>query len=120
MNRNCVEGCAVAGILRGLKGVPDDHFEIHRRVVEELSEADFEVRKFVDVTYWRGKRNGRIDVVATRNGGTVAIELNNRRLKPISAPKLRAISAYRIIVSRQVEFVKMPVGVDENVVLKVL
>lgn len=119
MSANLAAGLAAAKILRNLTNLPDNHYAIHRRVAEELGEAGFDVRKFVDVKYWGGKYNGRIDVVAERDGGTVAIELNNRHLKPRSGPKLRNMDAYRIIASRGVEFTTMPEGVDENVRLHV-
>ena len=120
MTPNYIAGRRAAQLLQSLRRLPDNHYEVHRIVAEELRADGFEVEKFVDVSYWHGTRNGRIDVVAQRDGGVVAIELNNRSLKSISAPKLRAFRAYRVIAMRGVEMVNVPAGVDEAVKLDVV
>ena len=108
--RDLDAGDAALGILRSHTW-PDNARLMHNAVAEVLRAEGFTVVTEYFVRGAFGYSNGRIDIVARRDGGHVAIELDARRPRERSVAKLNKVEAYRIIGLRGVDFPPPP-GID--------
>lgn len=109
-------GKEAVAIIGGLRAIPDHAFTAHQSVMAALAEAGFNVVKEVQVE--TDGDLGRVDVVATKGGGMVAIEIDSRSVRQKSIRKLRRMSAFRIaalrrpVVGETIEGIHAVVGID--------
>lgn len=109
-------GLEAVSIICGLRAIPDHAFTAHQSVMAALAEAGFNVVKEVQVE--TDGDTGRVDVVATKAGGTVAIEIDSRSVRTKSIRKLRRMAGFRIAALRravngeQIEGIHAVVGID--------
>jgi len=109
-------GLEAVAIIGGLRSIPDHAFTAHQSVMAALAEAGFNVVKEVQVE--TDGDTGRVDVVATKAGGSVAIEIDSRSVRTKSIRKLRRMSGFRIAALRravngeQIEGIHAVVGID--------
>lgn len=97
----------------------DNANAFHRGVMIALTDAGFKVFFEFSTAPLGDDVYGRIDIVAEKYGGSVAIELDNRRPRKRSIRKLRLFSGYRIIALRGVEIKDCPDEIDETITAKV-
>lgn len=109
-------GLEAVSIIGGLRAIPDHAFTAHQSVMAALAEAGFNVVKEVQVE--TDGDTGRVDVVATKAGGSVAIEIDSRSVRAKSIRKLRRMDGFRIAALRravngeQIEGIHAVVGID--------
>lgn len=119
---NTLAGMYVLDILRHIK-VPltDSARAFHDEVEELLVQHRFNVRREAAVSVRAsGRGAGRIDLLAHKSGGFVALELDFRSPRPGSMDKLRAFNAFRIIVLRGAEPWGKELGIDAIISVPVL
>lgn len=104
-------GQAVISIIRSVIW-PDHAATLHAYVGRALQAEGFKVTYEFKTRSLGDPRDGRIDLLAVRNGGVVAIELDTRRPRKRSLLKLRLADAFRLIVLRGVEGYDVPEGID--------
>lgn len=103
-------------IIGRLRAIPDHASTAHQSVMVALAEAGFNVVKEVQVG--TDGDTGRVDVVATKGGGSVAIEIDSRSVRAKSIRKLRRMDGFRIAALRrvvhdeQIEGIHAVVGID--------
>ncbi len=109
-------GLEAVAVIGGLRAIPDHAFTAHQSVMAALAEAGFNVVKEVQVE--TDGDTGRVDVVATKAGGMVAIEIDSRSVRAKSIRKLRRMDGFRIAALRravsgeQIEGIHAIVGID--------
>ena len=86
--------------MRGLRGIPDHAFTAHQSVMAALDAAGFVVAKEVGIEC--PEEAGRLDVVASKDGGQVAIEIDSRSPRKKSLRKLNRMDCFRIVALRRV------------------
>lgn len=117
MNNKIEIGSEVEQILE--KGLWTDHArEMQQEVERALTRAGFSVRLEYPTAHLGDNRNGRIDIVAHKDGQDVAIELDCRTPRYRSIKKLKLFPGYRIIGLRGI---RHPIvdGIDGVVCLQV-
>lgn len=105
-------------VMRGLRNLPDSAAALHRAVGDALEADGFKVTYEVHAGPYGRVRQGRIDLFASKAGGSVAIELDTRKPRNNSTLKLRMFQAYRIIGLRGVDAIP-PDGIHAVVNLSV-
>lgn len=116
--RSSNAGKKAISILEGLTGLPDEAYMLQRAVAVGLQAGGFEVQLEAATAGLGDVRNGRVDILATIEGGAVAIEIDARRPKPRSINKLKLFDAFRIVALRGVSG-EAPEGIDAVVALDV-
>jgi hypothetical protein len=117
MDNKMTIGAEVEQILE--KGLWTDHArEMQEEVSRALERAGFLVTLEFSTAKLGDSRNGRIDIVASKQGQNVAIELDCRTPRLRSIKKLKLFSGYRIIGLRGI---RHPIvdGIDGVVCLQV-
>jgi hypothetical protein len=110
-------GSEVEKILE--KGLWTDHAQtMQKEVAHALEKAGFVCSLEVATRFLGDCRNGRIDIVAQKNGESVAIELDCRSPRMRSIKKLKLWDGYKILGLRGV---RHPIidGIDGVVCLQV-
>lgn len=92
-------GAQAVEAIGGLRGIPDHAFTAHQSVMAALDQAGFVVAKEVHVE--SPDELGRLDVVATKDGGQVAIEIDSRSPRKKSLRKLNRMDCFRIVALRR-------------------
>jgi len=92
-------GAQAVAAMRGLRGIPDHAFTAHQSVMAALDAAGFVVAKEVGVE--SPDEAGRLDVVASKDGGQVAIEIDSRSPRKKSLRKLNRMDCFRIVALRR-------------------
>jgi hypothetical protein len=118
LSQNQLAGARAVAVMTGLSEIPDKAGILHRAVADALSADGFEVRCEAGTAQLGDDREGRIDILARRDGGVVAIEIDARKPKARSLKKLMLFNAYRIIALRGVSMAP-PAGIDAVVALNV-
>lgn len=117
MNNKLKTGSEVEQILE--KGLWTDHArEMQEEVSRALERAGFLVVLEFSTAKLGDNRNGRIDIVASKAGENVAIELDCRTPRLRSIKKLKLFDGYRIIGLRGVRH-SIVDGIDGVVCLQV-
>jgi hypothetical protein len=97
---------------------PDTAAHVHAAAMQQLKSAGF----FVYTEWWLGvdymSEEGRIDIVAYRDGQFTGIEIDRRRPRKKSLEKLRGFRGGRIVVLRGANCVT-PSGIDAVVSIPV-
>ena len=118
-NGDIVAGGRAIRVISALKNLPKNSHELRDVLKEALSEDGFQVKTEATVTYWKGNA-GRIDIVARKDDGLVAIELNGRSLNARSVSKLRRTDGYRILTLKgKSYYCRQPEGIQAVVKLDV-
>lgn len=93
----------------------DSAAAMHALAAEILQSHEFVVEFEHTIFYidtLKQKRRGRIDLVAYKYGGAVAIELDCRNPRTKSIQKLRAFDGAKIFALRGIRVIDMPAGID--------
>jgi hypothetical protein len=94
--------------------------DLHFGVACALSEAGFTILPEFKTKPLGDVRDGKIDLVATRDGGRVAIELDDQSPRSRSLSKLRLFDGYRIVVLRGRYATEIPDGIDEVIAARMI
>lgn len=102
-----IAGLAVVEVLEKT-GYLDHAPTLHSEVIDRLRREAFEVYPEYPTVGLGDVRKGRVDILAVRDGGHVAIELDCRRPKRRSIFKLLLFDAFRVIGIRGISGFEIP------------
>src|SRR5947209_6941333 len=102
MLHHLAAGREAVNIMRKMKRLPDNYHKARQLIAGDLKRSGFSVDTDVALRYefFDGERRGFVSLVAKKNGGVVAIELDRRTPRLRSVHKLRAMNAYRVAAVR--------------------
>ena len=111
----------IADVAGSAPRLPDANLQ-HRTISAALTKAGWDVHTEITVAYHDGvyPRNGRIDIEATKDGITAAIEIDRRQPRTRSVLKLRAMVVdVRLVLLREIGIKcdNAQVGIDGVIVI---